>query len=269
MAYKIKDITNKSSPLEPVQFLSSKERFLFFVEENRSLVWGGILLIMVLIVAIVTLSWLSQQKQEQAWELEGQAQTVYLDRPLDDVKKGQENNQKASSMFKDILDQFPGTDSAKVSSFLLANSLMEEQKYQKAIDVYTSFVHQYSQDHIFVGLVQQRLGLAYLLSGNQEGAIKAFEAVLANPQALNKDQVIFEMAKLAEADEKVKEAVGHYKRLIQEFPLSPFASEASLRLKVLAPEEAKDSPTPETKEPGEVREGSSEDQPVQIEEGEK
>jgi len=268
MGYKIKDISNKSSTVEPVQFLSSKERFLFFVEENRAMVWGGILLAMVVIVAIVTLSWLNQQKQEQAWELEGQAQTVYLDRPLDDVKKGQENIQKASTMFKEILDQFPGTDSAEVSAFLLGNSLMEEQNYQAAIDVYTSFIKQYAQDHIFVGLVQQRLGLAYLLNGNREAAMEAFEAVLANPHALNKDQVVFELAKLAEADENVAEAVIQYKKVVREFPLSPFASEAALRLKVLAPEEAKDSPTPETKNTGEVKEGTSETKPVQNEGGE-
>ncbi len=52
MGYKIKDISNKSSTVEPVQFLSSKERFLFFVEENRAMVWGGILLVMVVIVAV-------------------------------------------------------------------------------------------------------------------------------------------------------------------------------------------------------------------------
>lgn len=266
MGYKIKDITNKSSTGEPVQFLSSKERVLFFVEENRALVWGGILLGLVVIVAIVMLSWLSQQKQEQAWELEGQAQTVYLDRPLDDIKKGQENIQKASTMFKEILDQFPGTASAEVSLFLLGNSLMEEQNYQGAIDVYTSFLKQHAQDHIFAGLVQQRLGFAYLLNGNREAAMKAFEVVLVNPHALNKDQVVFEMAKLAEADEKVAEAVGHYKKVVREFPLSPFASEAALRVKVLAPDEAKDLPTPETKDAGEVQKSSSETQPVQNEE---
>ena len=267
MGYKIKDTTNKSSTVEPVQFLSSKERFFFFVEENRAMVWGGILLVMVGIVAIVTLSWLNQQKQEQAWELEGQAQTVYLDRPLDDVKKGEENIQKASTMFKEILDQFPGTASAEVSAFLLGNSLMEEKKYQAAIDVYTAFIKQYAQDYIFVGLVQQRLGLAYLLNGNREAAMEAFEAVLANPHALNKDQVVFELAKIAEADEKVPEAVGHYKRVVQEFPLSPFASEAALRLKVLAPEEAKDSSAPETKDTGGGEVGTSETKPVQNEGG--
>lgn len=265
MGYKIKDIANKSSTGDPARFLSSKERFLFFVEENRALVWGGILLGLVVIVAIGTLGWLSQQEQEQAWELEGQAQTVYLDRPLDDVKKSRENIQKASIMFKEILDQFPGTASAAVSLFLLGNSLMEEQDYPGAIDIYTSFLKQHGQDHIFAGLVQQRLGFAYLLNGNREAAMQAFEAVLANPHALNKDQVVFEMAKLAEAEENVAEAVGHYKKVVQEFPLSPFASEASLRVKVLAPEEAQDPATPETKDAGEVQKGSSETPPVQNE----
>ena len=269
MGYKIKDLTNKSSMVEQAQFLSSKERFLFFVEENRALVWGGIFLALVVIVAVVTLGWLSQHNQEQAWELEGQAQTVYLDRPLDDVKRGQENIQKASSMFKDILEQFPGTPSAGVSSFLLGNSLMEEKKYQEAIDVYTSLVKEYGQDHIFVGLVQQRLGLAYLLNDNREAAMKAFDAVLANPHALNKDQVVFELAKIAEADENVAEAVGQYKNVIQDFPLSPFASEAALRVKVLAPEEANDALTSETKDAGDVQTTDSETKPGQGKEGEK
>ncbi len=265
MGYKIKDITNKSSTVEPVQFLSSKERFLFFVEENRALVWGGIILGLVVIVAIVTLGWLSQQKQEQAWELQGQAQTAYLDRPQDDIQKSQENIQKASAMFKEILDEFPGTASAAVSLYLLGNSLMEEQNYQGAIDVYASFLEQHGQDQIFAGLVQQRLGFAYLLNENREAALKAFEAVLANPHALNKDQVVFEMAKLAEADEKLAEAVGHYKKVIQEFPLSPFASEASLRVKVLTPEDAQEPATPEKTDVGEEQKNSSETQPVQNE----
>lgn len=263
MGYKIKDLGNKTPIAEPAQFLSSKERFLFFVEENRALVWGGIFLVLAVIVAIVTLIWLNQNNQEQAWELEGQAQTVYLDRPLDDVKKGQENIQKASGMFKDILDQYPGTPSAGVSSFLLGNSMIEEKNYQGAIDVYTSWIQEYGQNQILLGLVQQRLGFAYLLNGNREAALKAFEAVLANPHALNKDQVVFELAKIAEADENITEAVEQYKKVIQEFPLSPFASEAALRVKVLAPEDANDSPSSETNDQGGIEKGSPETPQVQ------
>ena len=241
MGYKIKDTSNKSPAVEAAAVLSSKERFLFFVEENRTLVWGGIILILVLLVVGITLNWLSDQKQERAWELEGKAQSVYLDRPLDDVEKAKENIQKAGSMFQEVLDQYPGTTSAKVSLFLLGNTLMEEKKYEEAITVYNSFVQQYSDDNIIVGIVQQRLGLAHLLNGNREASLKAFDAVLTNAGALNKDQVIFELAKLAESDEKPDEAVDHYKKLMKEFPLSPFASEAALRVKVLAPEESEES----------------------------
>jgi TolA-binding protein len=263
MGYKIKDMTNKSSTVEPVQFLSSKERFFFFVEENRTLVWIGILLGVAVIVAIVALTWWSQHKQEQAWELEGRAQNMYLDRPMDDVKKGRENVQKASVMFEEIRDQFPGTASAEVSSFLLGNNLMEEGDYPGAIEVYSSFIQEYPQDDIFVALVQQRLGLAYLLAGNREAAMKAFEAVLNNPHAFNKDQVLFEKAKLAEVDENIAEAVVLYKRIAQEFPLSPFASESTLRVKALAPEEAEKASTLDKKETGEGLSQPAESLPVQ------
>ena len=241
MGYKIKDNSAKSATAEPIVALSSKEQFLFFVEEHRGLVWGGILLVVVLIGGLVTFNWLSQQEQEVAWELQGQAQQMYLDRLLDDVEKGKKNIQQASGMFQDILEQYPGTPSAKVSLFLLGNSLMEAENYQGAIDAYTSLTQEYSQDHILVGLVQQRLGLAHLLNGNREAAMSAFDSVMESPHALNKDQVLFELAKLAESEEKTDDTVKRYKQLIQEFPLSPFSTEANLRVTVLAPEEAQES----------------------------
>jgi outer membrane protein assembly factor BamD (BamD/ComL family) len=252
MGYKIKDHSGKSVSGEPVVALSSKEQFLFFVEEHRGLVWGGILLIVVFIGGLITVNWLSQQKQEEAWALQGQAQRVYLDRPLDDVEKGKSNIQQASGMFQDILTQYPAGPSAKVSSFLLANALMETENYQDAIKAYTTFTQEHSQDHILVALVQQRLGLAQLLNGNREAALSAFDAVLKNPQALNKDQVLFELAKLAESDEKMEDAVKHYKQLIQEFPLSPLSTEANLRVKVLAPEETQESKEPVTNSGSEI-----------------
>ena len=258
MGYKIKDNSNKSATAEPVVALSSKEQFLFFVEEHRGLVWGGILLVVVFIGGLVTLNWLSHQKEEESWELEGKAQQIYLDRPLDNVEKGKNNIQQASGMFQDILEQYPGTPSAKVSLFLLGNSLMEVENYQGAIDAYTSLIQEHAQDHLLVGLVQQRLGLAYLLNGNREAAVSAFEAVLGNLQALNKDQVLFELAKLAESEEKTDDAVKRYKQLIKEFPLSPFSTEANLRVKVLAPEETPDSVEAEINTGSEVEKETSE-----------
>jgi len=270
MGYKIKDNSSKSTEMEPVVALSSKEQFLFFVEEHRGLVWGGIFLVIAVIGGIITLNWLSHQEQDKAWELEGRAQETFLDRPLDDIEKGKKNIQQAEKMFRDILEQYPGTSSAKVSSFLLGNSLMETENYEGAIQAYTSFIQDYAQDHVLVGLVQQRLGLAYLLTGNREAAVNTFEAVMGNPHALNKDQVLFELAKLAENEEKTDDAVKYYKQLMQDFPLSPFSSEANLRVKVLAPESAQESGETEAGTGSEVDQDKPETKVDQIgEEGKK
>lgn len=260
MGYKIKDNSSKSAASESRVTISSKEQFLFFVEEHRRLVWGGILVVVVLIGGLVMFNWLSQQEQEVAWELQGQAQQMYLDRPFDDVERGKSNIQKASGMFQDILEQYPGTPSAKVSSFLLGNSLMEDKKYENAIEVYTSFLQEHAQDHILVGLVQQRLGFAHLLNENREAAVSAFGAVLENTHALNKDQVLFELGKLAESEEKTDDAVKRYKQLIKEFPLSPFWTEANLRVKVLVPEEAQESEETETNTGVEGDQGTADNQ---------
>ena len=135
---------------------------------------------------------------------------------------------------------------------------MEAENYQGAIDAYTSLIQEQAEDHILVGLVQQRLGLAYLLNGNREAAVSAFEAVLGNLHALNKDQVFFELAKLAESEEKTDDAVKRYKQLIQEFPLSPFSTEANLRVKVLAPEETPEPVDAEINTGSEVEKEASE-----------
>jgi tetratricopeptide (TPR) repeat protein len=241
MAYKIKDITSKPSPhAEPRDILSSKERFLFWMEENRGLVWGGILLIIAVVVVGITMNWLSEQKHEQVWELQGKAQNVYLDRPLDDVQKGRENIKQATGMFRELHETFPGTRGADVSLFLWGNSLMEVQDYQGAIEKYQKFIAANPRDVLVTGLVRQRLGLAYLLSGNRESALSTWQAILDDPKTLNKDQILFELAKLAESEENIQEAVAFYKQLMKDHPLSPFAGEAELRVKVLAPEEAKE-----------------------------
>ena len=136
MAYKIKETPSKTTHVEAEDILSSKDRFLCWVEENRRLVWGGILLTVVVVVAVITLGWLSQKKHEEAWELQGKAQHIYLDRPMDDVKKAQGNIQAASTLFQEIQEKFSGTRGADVSLFLFGNSLMEEQKIPAAIEKY-------------------------------------------------------------------------------------------------------------------------------------
>ena len=237
MAYKIKDLSPKPEVFDESTLLTGKDRFLHFVEQHRKAVLGGISLVCVGVILIGTLVWFDYRSKEQSVVMEGQAQQLYVDRPFDQPEKAKENVGKAAELYKEILDQYPRTVSAQLSQYFLGNALIEQGDIKGGIEAYEKFVDQYDGQDLFVGLVYQRLGYAHLLNGDREKAFQSFTEVLELPGAFNQDQVLFEFAKLEETDGATEKALLHYKDLLAQFPTSPFASEASLRVKALAPEE--------------------------------
>jgi TolA-binding protein len=82
-------------------------------------------------------------------------------------------------------------------------------------------------------MVLQRLGYAYLLKGDQDAATKVFTTALEMAGALNKDQVLFELGKIEEAQSRPEGALARYQDLSKTYPNSPFAGEATIRAKAL------------------------------------
>ena len=179
-----------------------------------------------------------RMESEKALALEGKAQLLYYNRPSEKPEETQENLVKAGELYRQILEQYPRTSSARRSLFFLGNAKMEQNDLKGAIENYQEFIDQYPDDEILLGIVYQRLGYAHLLDGNQDQAYAAFTKVLDLPGSVNKDQVLYEFAKLEEANENTQEALNNYKRLVDDYPNSPFFNEASLRVKILEPEEA-------------------------------
>jgi len=93
-----------------------------------------------------------------------------------------------------------------------------------------------------LGLVQQRMAYAYLVKGDRDQAVKAFTGILEIPGALNKDHVLFELAKLEESQSRPEGALAHYQDLMKNYPNSPFTSEAAVRVKVLEVKKSPESP---------------------------
>ena len=70
--------------------------------------------------------------------------------------------------------------------------------------------------------------------------------MLQQPEALNKDQVLFEFGKLEEEEEHKDKALAYYKELIHQHPSSPLSGETSIRIKSLEPPQAEEPSTNET-----------------------
>ena len=251
MAYKIKEASPKSGMIDEAELLSGKDRVLLFVEQNRIAIIVGILLTVVVAVALGGLVWFERLESENAILLEGKAQLLYYDRLPDKPEQTQENLSKAADLYRQILDEYPRTSSARRSLFFLGNTLMEQGDLNGATETYQQFIKKYPDDEILLGVVFQRLGYAHLLNGNQDRAYAVFSTVLGLPGAINKDQVLYEVAKLKEAEEKTQEALTYYKQLVEQYPNSPFFSEASLRVKILEPEDESPAQGEESEKTGE------------------
>ena len=243
MSYKIRDINRPASSEHP-ELLSRSERIWLFAEEHRSALIIGVLLVCLVAVAIGALFWLQHQNEQEALVLEHRAAQLYLDRSLDDPEQGKANLEEAITLYQQILDEFPRSSSAELAWYFLGNARTEQENYTGAIEAYENYISSFQNNPTLLGLVFQRLGSAYIFNGQRQKGLDTYTQVLNLPDALNKDQVLFELAKLEEAENHTEQALTYYKQLQDQYPASPYINEATMRLRVLEPPQELSEDTP-------------------------
>ena len=90
------------------------------------------------------------------------------------------------------------------------------------------------------------LGEEYLAAANSGDAEKAFLTITQIAGAPNKDHALYELARIDEVLSRREGALAHYQELLKEHPRSPYAEEASIRIKTL---DAKKTPAPTSPTP--------------------
>ncbi|MCY4613924.1 MAG: tetratricopeptide repeat protein [Nitrospira sp.] len=254
MTYKIRHLSKQVGAENP-QLLSRSERVWLFAELHRRAIWTGIVVAVMVGILLVALFWVQHQQEQEALALEHQAAQAYLDRSLDDGDAAKEKLQEAVTLYRRIIEEFPRTASAQSAWYFIGNALAEQHDQAGAIDAYQRFIDQAGNSPALLGLVYQRLGSSYLANGERDKGINAYTQVLQMPHTLNKDQVLFELAKLEEHETRNTEALARYKQLLDEHPNSPYASEATLRIKILEPPASEPETSKEGTEQAEGEEG--------------
>ncbi len=254
MTYKIRHISKQVASENP-QLLSRSERVWLFAEFHRGAIITGMIVAGLVMILLGGLLWLQYQQEQDALALEHQAAQAYLDRSLEDVDAAKEKLQEAVTLYRQVLEEFPRTTSAQLAWYFIGNALAEQNDHAGAIDAYQHFINQAGTPPALLGLVYQRLGATYLANGEREKGINAYTQVLHIPQTLNKDQALFELAKLEEYENHDDQALARYKQLLDEYPTSPYASEVALRIKILEP--------PPEESAGEAREEGTEQEGIQ------
>ena len=241
MSYRIK-VPAKVDPLDEAHLLTGVERFLLVLQEQRRAVLAGLGVLLVAAAVVAGVIWYDYQATLKARELDQEATLHYLNRPADDPKKSHEQLAQAINLYKQVVDQYPRSPVAPLALFHLGNAQVLANEVDAGIETYKRFMLLHGSNTSLLGLVQQRMAYAYLVKGDRDQAVKAFTGILEIPGALNKDHVLFELAKLEESQSRPDGALAHYQDLMKNYPNSPFTSEAAVRVKVLEVKKSPESP---------------------------
>jgi outer membrane protein assembly factor BamD (BamD/ComL family) len=158
-----------------------------------------------------------------------------------DPQKADQALKEAIAKYRQIVDQYPRTATAPLALYHLGNTLVQANDQSGAIEAYQRFLASYSSNLSMAGLVQQRLAYLYLLKGDRDQAVKALTGILETPGTLNRDQALYELARLEESQSRPEAALARYQELIKTYPNSPFTSEATIRTKIMDVKKSQDS----------------------------
>jgi outer membrane protein assembly factor BamD (BamD/ComL family) len=232
MSYRIKTQA-KSTPSNEADLLNGLERLGLFLQENRVQLLAGVGVLLAAAAVFVGMTWMSHRSAEHAEDLERKATQMYLDRPVDKPEQADKNLKEAITLYRQLLEQYPKTPSARLALFQLGNALAQANDIGGAMDAYQQYLAAYPENKLLLGLVLQRLAYAKLVKGDVDGAVKSFTMALDSPETLNKDQILYELGKLEESRSHPEGALARYQELTKSYPNSPFTGEAAVRTKAL------------------------------------
>jgi len=252
MSYRIK-VPAKTLPVDEAHMLSWLDQTLHGSQNYRRpfLVGLGVLVLAGAVVAGVF--YIDRQAAQKAQDLEHEATTVLTAPGLNDPQKADHALKEAIEKYRQIVDEYPRTSTAPLALYYLGNTLVQANDMGAAIEAYKRFLATYNSNAALAGLVQQRLAYVYLLKGDRDQAVKAFTAIIETPGTLNRDQALFELARLEESQSRPEGAVARYQELIKTYPNSPFTSEATIRTKILDVKKSQEStPSPTSAAPADA-----------------
>lgn len=249
--FKIKKYRKEAT--DPAQLVDSVEQAARQAKENMRWLVAGVAVAVLAGATVGGVLWMRQQDDRAAAELFYEA-TQPASEPSQTgappAPRRPEDLQKAIETFRKILTDFPNSSVASQAAYLLGNALSERQDWEGAIKAYQDFLARYGANQLLVPLVYQRMAYAQLAQGKLDEAEKTLTAIVQMASAPNEDHALYELGKINELLDRPEGALAYYQQIMKDHPSSPFAAEASVRIKTLdarkavAPAAGSPAPTP-------------------------
>lgn len=142
---------------------------------------------------------------------------------------------RAKQLFEEVRKDYGSSDAADMAGLYLAQIAADEGQLDKARELWAAFVDD-SPKNLLAG--EARINLIHLdrQEGKGEDLMQRLKSMLEQEEpGLPKDVILFELAATQEALGRKQDAVQSWRKLTEEYPESPYRSEAQQKINALDP----------------------------------
>lgn len=197
--------------------------------------------------ATAFLDFLKKAEKKAPSATEKQVQEAAASAMLRDAKSAEAagSSGKASSIFSQIIKQYPFTDSAAEAAFSKAMIVRQSGQLQDAFDAFQAFIDSHRQSPRFSDAIQQQYEIAEEAKGGKKQknflvipmklgsteVIELYQKVIRNaPYGKFAPMAQFSIAEIHQENNDKPAAIAAYQGVVDNYPSSPQASEAQFRI---------------------------------------
>lgn len=231
--------------LKQNEFVSTVATATSWYRDNQNVAMGAVVAVVAAIVLGSGYFWWQNRNQEQAGSLLGVAMTIYQAPvvppsavPGATQTPGSYPSEKARyeaalSAFKQVADTYPSATAGLAARYHSAETLLSLGRPDEAKQAYQTVVDK-GGSGVYGMMAQLGLAQVQLASGQGDQAVKTFETLAANRDgAVPVDGVLMQLAQAYQTLGKNAEARTTYKRVVDEFPDSPYVQKARQQMTLL------------------------------------
>jgi predicted negative regulator of RcsB-dependent stress response len=218
----------------------------------RSIVYAAVAVIVILALGFAFYSY-RNHRQEAASQALSKATKVYQapvvatgSKPADaeapSFPTDEARRAAAKTALEKVRSDYGSTDAADVAGLYLAQLAADAGKLDEARKLWNDFVDAHKGSML---AAESRLNVLALdrKQGKAEDVVKELRAMLEKGDApLPQDVILHELAATLEQLHRPQEAIQSYQRILDEFPQSPFRSDAQQKVSALDPTRAPAAP---------------------------
>ncbi len=201
---------------EPDEFISTTARILSWTRENVRLILTGI--VVGALVASSIVFWRIRTERREAAALNSFHRALEILTSAEDPPS--KEYQEALNEFERIQREYPNTKASQLAQLRLGQGLLESKQYDKAVEIYSTFLKSNPAERLYRLFALQNLGYAYEGQENYQRALDSFQRLVDMGESFLSPWAYISIGRCFEKMGKKEEALKNYRIFLEKYPES-------------------------------------------------